>query len=164
MNRDFVVEPLGRNHQRQNFDCGEESLNLFLRNFARQNSEKGLGKTFVAVSPGDTQIFGYYTLSSGSVSFETVPEKVPRYPIPTVHLGRLAVANAAKGKGLGEFLLMDALSRSLQVSEELGIYAIDVFALNNTAKNFYSKYGFIELKDNPYHLYLPIATLKKSGF
>ena len=60
MNFDFVVEPLGKKHQRQNFDCGEESLNLFLKNYARQNSERGLGKTFVAVLPGKTGVCGYY--------------------------------------------------------------------------------------------------------
>lgn len=161
MKFDFVVEPLGKKHQRQNFDCGEESLNLFFKNYARQNSEKGLGKTFVAVRLGDTEVCGYYTLSSSSVSFEIVPENLPRYPIPTAHLGRLAVNIKSKGLGLGGFLLIDALRRTLLVAHELGIYAIDVFALNSMAKSFYLKYGFVELNDDDHHLYLTIATLIK---
>lgn len=161
MKVDFVVEPLGKKHQRKNFDCGEESLNLFLKNYARQNSDKGLGKTFVAVRSSETEVRGYYRLSSGSASFENMPENLPRYPIPTAHLGRLAVDKNVKGLGLGEFLLIDALSRVLLAAEELGIYAIELFALNPVAKSFYLRYGFVELKDDEHHLYLPVATLLK---
>lgn len=163
MKFDFVVEPLGKKHQRQNFDCGEESLDIFLKNYAHQNSEKGLGKTFVAVRRGETEVFGYYTLSSGGISFDIVPENLTRYPIPTVHLGRLAVDMRAKGQGLGEFLLLDALRRTLLAAEELGIYAVDVFALNSSAKSFYLRYGFIELKDDDHHLYLSMSTARKLG-
>jgi GNAT superfamily N-acetyltransferase len=158
---DIVVEQLGKIHQRQNFDCGEESLNLFLKNYARQNDEKGLGKTYVAVQPGENEILGYYTLSSGSVSFENVPEKLPRYPTPTAHLGRLAVDVRQKGKGLGEFLLIDALARVARVSDQLGIYAVEVYALNESAKRFYLKYGFTELIDDEKHLYTTLKTVRQ---
>jgi GNAT superfamily N-acetyltransferase len=163
MRFEFAIEPLGRKHRRDNFDCGEESLNAFLRLYARQNSERGLGKTFVAVRPGIAEVFGYYTISSGSISFEIVPENLPRYPIPTAHMGRLGVDLRVRGQGLGEFLLMDALKRILSAAERLGIYAIDVVAKNSPARNFYLKYGFIELKDDENHLYLPVATVRKSG-
>lgn len=63
------------------------------------------------VKAGKNEILGYYTLSSGSVSFENVPEKLPRYPTPTAHLRRLAVDIGQKGKGLGELLLIDGLAR-----------------------------------------------------
>lgn len=163
MRSDFVVEPLGKKHQRQNFDCGEESLNLFLKNYARQNSERGLGKTFVAVRPGDTAVCGYYTLSSGSVSFKSIPENLPRYPIPVAHLGRLAVDTNFSGQKLGEFLLLDALRRTVLISEQLGIYAIELVSLNSNVKSFYLRYGFVEFKDDDRHLYLPLATLIKLG-
>ena len=163
MTLEFVIQPLGRRHQRQNFNCGEESLNQFLQKYARQNSEKGFGRTFVAVLPNEFEVLGYYTLSSGSISFEIIPEKVPRYPIPTVHLGRLAVDLKMQGQRLGELLLIDALERTVLVGVELGIYAIELYALNDYAKRFYLRYGFIELKDDEKHLYLPIETLKKSG-
>ncbi|MGQ0542814.1 MAG: GNAT family N-acetyltransferase [Blastocatellia bacterium] len=163
MRFDFVVEPLGKKHQRQTFDCGEESLNQFLKNYARQNNEKHLGKTFVAVYRGETEVYGYYMLSSGSIFFETVPENLPRYPLPTVYLGRLAVDTKMRRNGLGEFLLTDALRRIVLVSEDISIYAIELFALNSAAKSFYQKYGFLELKDNDHHLYLPMTTLRKLG-
>jgi GNAT superfamily N-acetyltransferase len=163
MRLNFTIELLNKKHRRENFDCGEESLNQFLKRYARQNQEKGFSRTFVAVLPNETEVFGYYALSAGSISFEVVPEKVPRYPIPTVHLERLATDVQMCGQGLGELLLIDALERTVLAAQELGIYAIELFALTENAKNFYLKYGFVPLKDDDKHLYLPIETLKQIG-
>ncbi len=163
MNLRFVIELLNKQHKREDFDCGETSLNDFLKKYARQNSVKGFGRTFVAVLPEEKKVLGYYTLSSGSVSFEIVPENVPRYPIPTVHLGRLATDITMRGNGLGELLLIDALERTILAADQLGVYAVELFAINENAKKFYLKYGFVPLRDDTQHLYLPIETLKKSG-
>ena len=160
---EFVIEPLGKQHKRERFDCGETSLNEFLQKFARQNSAKGFGRTFVACVPPEQEVAGFYTLASGSVSFEIVPEKLPRYPIPVVHLGRLATDVQMRGQGLGELLLVDALRRACLVAAEIGIYAVELFALTDRAKGFYLKYGFVPLADDAKHLHLPIETLKKSG-
>ncbi len=121
MKLEFVIELLGKRHQRDKFDCGEASLNLFLQKYARQNATKNLGKTFVAVLPNESPVLGYYTLSSGSVEFENFQEKLPRYAIPTAHLGRLAVDISMKGQGLGALLLVDALARTAKVADERGI-------------------------------------------
>lgn len=163
MRFEFLVEPLRKEHQRFEFDCGIESLNMFLKNFARQNDEKGLSRTFVAVRSGDSAIHGYYSLSSGSISFEQVPEKLPRYPIPTAHIGRLAVDRSSQGLGLGEFLLIDALRRIVNVADDLGIFAVELHAINESAKEFYLKYGFTELNDDPFHVHLPVKTIKRLG-
>ena len=157
----MIIEPLSSKHDRSTFDCGEASLNTYLRQYARQNDEKELGRTYVAVTPGETHIEGYYTISTGAVTFEQVPEKLPRYPIPVVHLGRLAVDMRSQGKGLGEILLIDALKRAAQVSKQLGIYAVEVYALNERARNFYLSYGFTPLLDDQLHLYLPMKAILK---
>ena len=157
----FVIEPLTANHNREAFDCGEASLNDFLKRFARQNDEKGLGRTFVAVKGGEPTIYGYYTVASGALSFDAIPEKLPRYPIPVVHLGRLAVDETAKGQRLGKALLADALTRAVTVADQLGIYAVEVFALNESAREFYLKFGFAELIDDRLHLYLTIKKIRK---
>ncbi len=159
---DFIIEPLGKTHSRDGFDCGELSLDIFLKQYARQSAEKGLGKTFVAVLPRSSEVLGYYTVASGSVAFETVPERLPRYPIPTVHLGRLAVDRTMQGRGLGALLLVDALKRSAAIADKLGIYAVELYALSEIAKRFYLKYGFLELVDDGKHLYLPIKTIRQA--
>ena len=99
MNLRYVIVPLSSAHDRAAFDCGDPSLNDFLKHYARQNNEKGLGRTFVAVLPDVSRIYGYYTLSSGAVRSDTLPEKLPRYPTPVALLGRLAVDESAKGQG-----------------------------------------------------------------
>ncbi len=157
----FTIEPLTAKHNREAFDCGEESLNDFLKRFARQNNEKGLGRTYVAVKGNAPHIYGYYTIASGALSFDTIPEKLPRYPIPVVHLGRLAVDEAAKGQRLGKVLLADALKRAVTIAEQLGIYAVEVYALTENAREFYLKFGFSELLDDRLHLYLTIKYIRK---
>ncbi len=161
MTQNLVIEPLTAIHNREAFDCGEESLNIFLKRFARQNIEKGLGRTFVAVKSGEPRIYGYYTISSGALSFDKIPENLPRYPIPVVHLGRLAVDEIAKGQKLGKALLADALKRAAEVSDQIGIYAVEVYALTENAREFYLKFGFAELSDDKLHLYLTIKKIRK---
>jgi len=157
----YRIEPLGIEHDRAAFDCEEPVLNDFLKRYARQNDQKGLGRTFVAVRPGDQKIYGYYTISSGSVQLDTIPEKLPRYPIPVAHLGRLAVDRQAKGQGLGKALLADALKRILAVADQMGVYAVEVFALNEAARDFYIKFGFRPLLDDRQHLYMPMSFIRK---
>lgn len=163
MKQRYAIVPISSTHDRAAFDCGEQSLNDFLVRFARQNDEKGLGRTFVAVLPGDLRIYGYYTLSSGAVKSETLPEKLPRYPTPVVLLGRLAVDESAKGQGLGKILLLDALKRVLLLADQMGIYAVEVHAIDLQAKGFYLKYGFTPLLDDDMHLYLTMKKIRKLG-
>ena len=160
----YMIEPLAARHNRAAFECGEPSLNDFLKRYARQNDERGLGRTFVAVLPDDARIYGYYTLASGALQAETVPEKLPRYPTPTIHLGRLAVDASAKGHGLGRLLLLDALRRAWLTSEQLGVYAVEVYALNETVRAFYLKYGFAPLLDGDLHLYLTMRAIRMLDF
>lgn len=161
MNTPYKIEPLATTHDRQTFDCGEESLDIFLKRYARQNAKKGLGRTFVAVRENDPKIYGYYTIASNSFGYELVPENLPRYPVPVVHLGRLAVDKSAQGHRLGKALLAHALERSVELAEQLGIYAVEVYALNESAQTFYLNFGFTQLKDDKFHLYITIKTIKK---
>ena len=159
----YVIVPLDHTHDRAVFDCGEASLNDFLRRYARQNDERGLGRTFVAVLPGASRIYGYYTLASGAVNAENLPEKLPRYPTPMALLGRLAVDESTKGQGLGKILLLDVLQRVLLLTDQLGIYAVEVHAINPQARSFYLKYGFKPLLDDEMHLYLTVKDIRKLG-
>src|SRR5579862_7181295 len=121
------IEPLTRAHRRNEFDCGESSLNNYIQRLAQQHDERRLGRTFVAVEAGDVRVIGYYTLATGRVAFENIPNNKklpPRMPIPVVLLGRLAVDNSHKGSGLGKQLLLHALWRAEQIARHAGVYAI----------------------------------------
>lgn len=163
---DWRIERLGKGHDKKHFDCGEPSLNEYLHKYAGQGARLGLGRTYVAVEEGERKVAGYYTLSSGSVAFAELPQDMaamlPKYPIPVALLSRLAVDRSYQGRKLGERLLVDALRRCVNVSEELGVLAVEVHALNERARSFYVKYGFTQLQDDEMHLYLPMKTIRKA--
>lgn len=164
----WIIEKLDKWHDRAAFVCGVPELDEYLRRFAGQNERSGLSQHFVAVaSAGDARILGYYALSAGSVAFELVPEelknRLPRYPIPVAHIGRLAVDRSMQGRGLGEELLIDALARIARVGDEVGIHAVEVVAINDSARRFYLKYGFTPLYDDEQHLYLSMSVVRKLG-
>ena len=160
---DWRVERLERSHDRSAFRCGKGPLDVFLHRLVSQYEKRNLGRTCVLVRPGDTRIFGYYTLASGSVSFEVIPplpaRRLPKHPLPVILLARLAVDQAVQGRRLGERLLIDALRRSASLAGELGVHAVEVHAIDEKAREFYRRYGFVPLADRDLHLYLPVSTI-----
>ena len=152
------VRPLAGDHDRQEFDCGRRELNDWLRQVARQHQDKGLSKTFVAVrEEAPTRICGYYALTLAELENRHLPEawrkKLPRR-IPGVRLGRLAVDRQHQGKGLGELLLVDALTRARRIYTEAGGIGLFVDALDREAAGYYLNFGFDASPDNPLLLFL----------
>jgi ribosomal protein S18 acetylase RimI-like enzyme len=160
---DLLIEPLERRHQRDGFSCGVVVLDEFLKKLALQNQRENLSRTFVLCDDA-SHIVGYYTLVASSLRRDSIPEdyRLPRYPIPTVLLARLAVDAKHAGGGIGKHLVSDAMKRTASISESTGVYALEVDSKNDAAKRFYLGLGFIELKDDGRHLFLPTATIKKA--
>ena len=160
----MIIRRLASTHDRSSFDCGEESLNRFIRQFAGQDAGRNLGVTFVALEDsGDARILGYYTLATGQVEPNLVSsKKLPAHrPVLIILLGRLAVDRSCQGRHLGELLLFDALARSLMVSEEVGAFAVVFDALHENARRFYARYGFKCFSDDPLHLFIPMNEVRK---
>lgn len=161
---DCSVSLLNPEHERHQFNCGEQALNQYLHNLAGQHARKNISRTFVILSPEhDKQVLGYYTLSAGNINFQNIPDalkkRLPQYPIPVIRLGRLAVDLTMQQKGVGEYLLMDALYRCVSHSEAMGVFGVLVDAKHDRAKQFYMRYGFIELTNEPLSLVLPIKDI-----
>jgi GNAT superfamily N-acetyltransferase len=99
------------------------------------------------------------------VSYEALPEDqargLPRIDVPVILLGRLAVDKTVQKQGLGAILLLDALARSLHISAQVGIRAVEVDAIDEAAKSFYLKYGFVPLLDDQRHLFLPMQVIRR---
>jgi len=163
----WVVEALGRQHDRGSFDCGHPSLNDWLRLRASQHEKKDLARTYVAVRPGETAVLGYYAIATHRVSYEALPEEqakgLPKIDVPVVLLGRLAVDRTVQGQGLGSHLLIDALRRTEYLAEAVGIRAVEVHAIDEAARRFYLKFGFGPLVDDPNHLFLATHVIRKLG-
>jgi len=160
----FAVEELdSKRHDRAGFDCGVEILNRYLTNLATQHRSKGIATTFVLIDPDEpARILGYYTLSAASLSLERLTDAdrkgLPAYPIPAVRIGRLAGATSARGRGLGEILLQNAVKRILRARSTLGVFAVIVEAKDASAEAFYLKYGFRLCDAQSRQLYLPLGT------
>ena len=151
-------------HGRANFRCGEPELDQYFRKFASQDMRRDVAKVFVAVSVVSGDVSGYYSLSAASFQRDALPaaaaKNLPRYPVPAVLLGRLAVDEAQQKCGLGEYMLMDAINRTCLANEVLAMYAMVVTAINESAATFYEKYGFLRFVDNKLRLFLPMETIR----
>lgn len=162
------VEPLGAQHDRLAFDCGVTALNLYLQRQASQDLRRRVAQPFVAVGPAvPATVLGYYSLSATSIDRADLPpeaaKRLPHYPVPAAILGRLAVDRSAQGRGLGEFLLFDALHRVLRASASLAVHAVVVDAKDEAAARFYARYGFGAFPAAPLRLFLPLDTIAKAG-
>jgi GNAT superfamily N-acetyltransferase len=157
-------EPLDPKHKIDLFDCGEVTLNNWLKERALKSESSGAARTYVVCS--DNRVVGYYCLSTGSVMRSQAPSKIRRNmpdPIPAIVVGRLAVDRNHQGQGLGKALIKDAVLRSLQASEIVGIRAILVHALNEKAKQFYTdQCGFLPSSLYPLTLMLTLSEAKKT--
>jgi len=159
------IERLSDAHDRTAFDCGKPPLDDFLKRLAGQYERRDFAAVYVATSPPANVVLGYYSLSSGSVDLTALPEavrkKLPRHPVPVIHLGRLAVDQSVRGQGLGRHLLVDALRVCGELSVKVAVYAVEVRAIDDGARNFYEKYGFQPLLDDALHLYLSMKVVRK---
>lgn len=165
----LIVQRLdGALHERNRFDCGEPSLNHYLKALATQHHRAGVATTHVLVDDQTPScICGYYSLAAAQMSLTELSaadqHRLPRYPIPVARLARLAVALPEQGQGLGGALLQDAVKRCLELRGELGIHALLVDALHERAAAFYRQYGFRSTADTALTLYLPLGQDKASG-
>jgi GNAT superfamily N-acetyltransferase len=162
----MTIEPLDRKrHDRSTFACGVLALDAYMQRQAAQDVEKHAAVVYVAVIEPPA-IAGYYTLSQFSIDLVQLPDslarRLPRYPIvPATLLGRLAVASALHGQGLGETLLFDALRRSLVQSIHIASAGVIVDAKDAKAVSFYRKYGFASILDADQRLFLHMKTIEQ---
>lgn len=160
----FRIAPLGAEHDRDSFDCGEEALDRYFKTQVTQDIRRRIANCFVAVESERPQVAGYYTIAAAGIPLVELPPEVtkqlPRYPsIPAVRVGRLAVDTKCRGLGLGGALLANAVRRVTQIPP--AVYAIVVDAKADQASAFYQRYQFRPLVSAPGALFLPIATAQK---
>jgi len=152
-------------HQRDAFDCGVELLNRWFQEQVTQYEKRGLARTYVLVTEQDPTVRGYYAIANHTVVYESLPQDqakgLPQIDVPVVLLGQLAIDREVQGQQLGEFLLLDALRRAEYLAQKIGIRAVEVEAINTGARQFYEKYGFVSLQDDPCHLFLAMNTIRK---
>ena len=159
-------EPLDAKHTLEGFDCGVESLNVWLIEHARQAAAAGSARTFVVVDSHQERVCGYYALAAAAVAHEQATERArkgqPRHPIPAVLLARLAVDTSLQGRRVGAWLLQDAMRRAVSASEAVGIRVLLVHALDDDARGFYVRWGFEPSPTDPLNLQMLFKDIRKS--
>ena len=151
-------QSLAATHLLDGFNCGEPSLDDWLKQRALANHLNGASRTFVVVNP-DQCVLGYYALAAGAVAHQDATSAVRRNmpdPVPVMVLARLAVDARVQGIKLGAGLLQDAVTRVRSVAENAGVRALLVHALNERAKQFYEYYGFRASPVDSMTLMLPL--------
>jgi len=158
------IELLASRHDRAGFDCGEPALDDFLRCQAGQLQRRGFGKTYVAVGDDGASVQGFVTVSVGQIAAVSMPPtlKLPRYPVPILRIGRLAVDRRNQGQGIGQDLLAFALHLALDFADRVGLWAVVVDAKHESAAAWYRRLGFVATKDDPLCLFLPIGTVREA--
>ncbi len=159
------IEKLQRNHAVEEFTCGESELDRFLIRHALQAQQMNSSQTYVGLS-GKT-VIGYYTIVAGEVRHADAPERVvkgmPRHPIPLLVLARLAVHSDWQGRGIGIGLLLDALGRTLQVVDMVGVRSLAVHAKDDTAAAFYRHFGIVQSPTDSRHLFMLIKDIRAAA-
>jgi len=153
--------PISRDHRLADFDCGEPSLDEWLKRRALKNQASGASRCFVICEGAD--VIGYYCLSAGAIDHAASPKALRRNmpdPLPILLLGRLAVDRRHHNQGLGRALLRDALLRAANVAGNAGVAAILVHALSDAAKQFYLSSGFVESPLQPMTLLMTLETVR----
>jgi hypothetical protein len=153
---EFKSELLDSSHDRTDFSCGKEALDHYIRHQVSQDVKRKLAVCFVVADKDgiSNKVIGYFTLSNGGIPRDTVPEKYQKnFPkayqsIPTTLIGRLARDQRAVGKRMGEFLLIDALYKCFNSSRTVASFAVIVDPIDDDARSFYAKYGFLTLPDS----------------
>jgi GNAT superfamily N-acetyltransferase len=155
-----------RDATRTTFQCGDDSLDDYIKTRASQELKKKVSTPFVLTEPPNQAVLGYYCLSSYSLDVsdlvEPVAKGLPRYPVlPATLIGRLAVDSGHQGKGYGGYLLLDAMRKVLEASTKVASVALIVDAIDLEAVNFYIRHGFIEFPNDPLKLYISMESIEK---
>jgi GNAT superfamily N-acetyltransferase len=165
------AEPLGSEHVVEGFDCGRAPLNVWLTRYAREAERSRSARTYVIVDADQQRVVGYHALTAAGIEREGATARVvqgmPRYPVPVVLLARLAVDVSVAGRGLGAWLLRDAMLRALAAGDTIGVRALLVHAIDDDAREFYLRHGLEPSPSDRLHLMILLkdiaASLKASG-
>ena len=144
----LTVRKLAAEDDRTRFRSGNVDLDRFFALYAGQNQFRHhIGTTYVAVDDLGV-IAGYATVAASEISPDAMParhrKRLPRYPLPVLRLARLAVAETARGQGVGSLLLRTVFQLATRLAADVGCVGVVVDAKPD-AVAFYRRLGFVAL-------------------
>lgn len=157
-------ELLAAGHDLASFDCGQPTLNAWLKERGLSNQDRGF--TVVIVLHEEGRVVGYYGLAPTGVEARAVPRKIrtgqPPDPAPCLLLGQLAIDRDYQGRGLGDALVGHALERSAPGAELTGGRALLVNAIDENAVKFWRSWGFVPSPSDSFQLFRSLPDIRAS--
>lgn len=156
---------LSAEHDLSDFDCGNPELDRWLIDHASASQKADLARTYVVLDGG--LVAAYVSLTTGSIRPAAAPKRyargMPRYPIPTILIARLAVDRRHQRQRLGSRLLAEALRLAVAASDTAAARLVVVDAIDDQAAAFYRRWGFIDVPESPNRLFRKIGDIRKSS-
>ncbi len=133
-----------KRHDRSDFDCGDPTLDEWLRRYAGQNRRHDTAATWVILDAHDA-IVAYASIAMTGIDRSAAPPTVARRapdPVPALLLGRLAVDRRHSGLGIGTALAAHVLATAVELNAKAACRAVVVTALNANARRWWQRLGF----------------------
>ena len=125
----------------EEFSCTSTEQTQWLRRHAMQSASSSTTRVFVVTRKGDSTVVAYYAWCMAQLELSAAPDRLKkgagRYPQPVALLARLGVDSRHEGKGLGAALLVDAVTRLLTISDDIGCRGLLIHAESAVARDFY---------------------------
>lgn len=170
-----LIEPLDPGkHDRAGFSCGIARLDNYLKYTARKHHAGDFTRVWVATRARQNEIVGFYALNAHSLHGDQLPVDLTRNApshggIPAIYLSMIAVNRRDQGRGIGRFLLADALQRSAGAADQVGLKTVVLDVIDDggsktTAKRvaFYDSMGFQVLPGYPTRMFIGIETVRRA--
>lgn len=161
----IAPELLSPSHDLSGFTCGYQDLDNWLHKQALKNQTRNNARVYVVVDTDSNLVVGYYAIAMGSVQRDDAISPLKRNspnPIPMVVLGRLAVHIDFHSHGIGAGLLKDCVLRSVEAMNTVGGAGILVHAIDDSARSFYTKFGFSESPFDPLTLMARVSDIEEN--
>lgn len=153
--------PLQPEDDASEFACGDDIKDEWIRRHALANHLAGGSRVYVTTR--GARIAGFYALAAASIQRADATPRARRNmpnPVPAILLGRIAVDQKEAGQGLGTWLLRDAVLRTLQAAEVVGVRIHLAHAASERARAFYLDRGFAPSPTDPLHVMIVLQDIK----
>ena len=145
-------ELLRDDHLVERFTCRSTEQTSWLRRHSRQSAATGTTKVFVVTTHDAPDVVAYYAWCMAMLAVDAAPARMRkgagRYPQPMALLARLGVHVEHERRGLGAGLLVDVITRLVDMSEGIGCRGLLVHTETPEARGFY-RHLIPELEPSP---------------
>jgi len=146
-------------HKRNNFNCGVEELNEFLKYFAYQNQNRYYVGTTYVIHNDTNEIIAFITLNVSVINKTQINASKPYKEIPVLRIARLGVDKKYQKQGNGKRLISFAFKKALELKDNFGCVGV-VLEAKPQAESFYIELGFEKINEKS--LFLNIKLIQEA--